>query len=177
MNKIKKLGVGLVLISMPFTAISSDINLEYGVNLIDFNGDGVKDIVVKSRRTLNNATTVDMITVYIKGDDEKVYIVPSIYANALSLYDNKIKDTNIKISDFKFIEKRDHVILLSLEKVGNNLLKPTPIRFSSYTIKQKENINEEQYKWKFSSYCVTELDYLSVDDALSDNCFNKIIND
>ncbi|MEQ4921930.1 carbapenem self-resistance protein CarG family protein [Proteus hauseri] len=177
MNKIKRLGVGVLFTLMPFTAISSDIGLEYGVNLIDFNGDGVKDIVIKSRRALNSTTTVDMVTVYIKGNNDKVYIVPSIYANALSLYDNKIKDTNIKISNFKFIEKNDYVILLSLEKSGNNLLKPTPVRFSSYTIAAQENNNEELYRWKYASHCVTEMDYLSVDDALSDSCFNKIISE
>ncbi len=30
-----------------------------------------------------------MVTVYIKDADEQVYIVPSIYDNALSLFDNK----------------------------------------------------------------------------------------
>ncbi|OAT46955.1 CpmJ family protein [Proteus hauseri ATCC 700826] len=91
---------------MPFTAMSFDIGLKYGVNLIDFDGDGIEDIVIKSRRALNSTTTVDMVTVYIKGNDDRTYIVPSIYANASSLYDSYIKDTNIKISDFKFIEKK-----------------------------------------------------------------------
>lgn len=106
MNKILKLGLGLLFLSLPFASVSSDIKLEYGVNLIDFNGDGIPDVVVKSRRSFDDSTSVDMTTVYIKGSDQKVYIVPSIYANALSLFNNKIKGTNITISDFKFIEKK-----------------------------------------------------------------------
>ncbi|QAV24639.1 carbapenem self-resistance protein CarG family protein [Proteus hauseri] len=177
MNKIKRLGVGLFFTLIPFSAMSFDIGLKYGVNLIDFDGDGIEDIVIKSRRALNSTTTVDMVTVYIKGNDDRTYIVPSIYANASSLYDSYIKDTNIKISDFKFIEKKGYVILLSLEKIGNNLLNPAPIRFSSYRIAEQKNNNEELYRWKFSSHCVTEVDYLSVDEAFSDSCFNKIINE
>lgn len=176
MNKILKLGLGLLFSSLSFASISADIKLEYGVNLIDFNGDGIPDVVVKSRRSLNNSLSVDMVTVYIKGSDQKVYIIPSIYANALSLYNNKIKDTEITISDFKFIEKKDHVVLLSAEKVGNNLQEPTPIRFSSYTISENKKGDEIQFKWQFSAYCVTELSYLSVEDAYSDACINKIIN-
>lgn len=99
-----------------------------------------------------------MVTVYIKGSDQKVYIVPSIYANALSLYNNKITGTDITISDFKFIEKKDKVVLLSAEKVGNNLQKPTPIRFSSYEISEKKK------RMKFSSngnlIVIVSLNYL-----------------
>ncbi|MEX5896580.1 hypothetical protein AB6H17_07535 [Proteus vulgaris] len=117
MNNIFKLGLGLLFASLPFTSISADIKLEYGINLIDFNGDGIPDVVVKSQRSLNDSPSIDMVTVYIKGSDQKVYIVPSIYANALSLYNNKITGTDITISDFKFIEKKDKVVLLSAEKV------------------------------------------------------------
>lgn len=177
MNNIFKLGLGLLFASLPFTSISADIKLEYGINLIDFNGDGIPDVVVKSQRSLNDSPSIDMVTVYIKGSDQKVYIVPSIYANALSLYNNKITGTDITISDFKLIEKKDKVVLLSAEKVGNNLQKPTPIRFSSYEISEKKKKDEIQFKWQFNRYCVTELSYLSVEDAYSDTCINRIINE
>lgn len=177
MNKILKIGLGLLFLSLPFASASADIKLEYGVNLIDFNGDGVPDVVVKSIRPLNDSTSVDMVTVYIKGSDQKVYIVPSIYANALSLYNNKIKGTDITISDFKFIERKDHVVLLSAEKIGNNLQKLTPIRFSSYSILENKRGDEIQFKWQFNNYCVTESSYLSVEDAYSDNCINTIVNE
>ncbi|EEG83247.1 MULTISPECIES: carbapenem self-resistance protein CarG family protein [Proteus] len=177
MNKILKLGLGLLFLLLPFASVSSDIKLEYGVNLIDFNGDGIPDVVVKSRRSFDDSTSVDMTTVYIKGSDQKVYIVPSIYANALSLFNNKIKGTNITISDFKFIEKKTHIILLSAEKIGNNLQKPTPVRFSSHSISENKKSDETQFKWQFNTYCVTESAYLSVEDAYSDNCINKIINE
>lgn len=177
MNKTLKIGLGLFFLSLPFASTSADIKLEYGVNLIDFNGDGIPDIVVKSKRTLNDSTSVDVATVYIKGSDQKVHIVPSIYANAWSLYNNKIKDTDITISDFKFIEKKDHVVLLSAEKVGNNLQKPTPIRFSSHSISENKKNDEIYFKWQFNTYCVTESSYLSVENAYSDNCINKIINE
>ena len=78
MNNIFKLGLGLLFASLPFTSISADIKLEYGINLIDFNGDGIPDVVVKSQRSLNDSPSIDMVTVYIKGSDQKVYIVPSI---------------------------------------------------------------------------------------------------
>lgn len=114
--------------------------------------------MVKSQRSLNDSPSIDMVTVYIKGSDQKVYIVPSIYANALSLYNNKITGTDITISDFKFIEKKDKVVLLSAEKVGNNLQKPTPIRFSSYEISEKKK------RMKFSSngnlIVIVSLNYL-----------------
>ncbi|WIV90166.1 carbapenem self-resistance protein CarG family protein [Proteus appendicitidis] len=177
MGNILKLGLGLLFLSLPFVSTATDIQLEYGVNLIDFNGDGVPDVVVKSRRALNDSTFVDLVTVYIKGSDQKAYIVPSIYANALSLFNNKIKGTDITISDFKFIEKKNHVVLLSAEKVGNNLQKTTPIRFSSYSILEHKKGDEIQFKWRFNSYCVTESFYLSVEDAYSDNCIDKIINE
>lgn len=177
MNKILKLGLGLLFLSLPFTSTSADIKLEYGVNLIDFNGDGIPDVVVKSIRSLNDSSFVDIVTVYIKGSDQKVYIVPSIYANALSLYNNKIKATDITISDFKFIEIKDRIVLLSAEKIGNNLQKPTPVRFSNYEILEKKKGDEIQFKWQFNTYCVTELSYLSVEDAYSDVCINKLINE
>lgn len=177
MNKIVNLGLGLLFLSLPFASTSADIKLEYGVNLIDFNGDGVPDVVIKSRRSLNDSPPVDMVTVYIKGNDQKVYIVPSIYDNALSLYNNKIKATDIIISDFKFIEKKDRIVLLSAEKIGNNLQKPTPVRFSNYEISEKKKGEEIQFKWQFKTYCVTELSYLSIEDAYSDACINTIINE
>ena len=68
-------------------------------------------------------------------------------------------------------------MLLSAEKVGNNLQKPTPIRFSSYEISEKKKKDEIQFKWQFNRYCVTELSYLSVEDAYSDTCINRIINE
>lgn len=177
MNKIIKFGLGILFISLPFIAKSSDIDLEYGVNFVDFNGDGIQDIVIKSKHILNNTTPMDIVTVYIKGQDNKVYIVPSIYADILSLYNSRIKNTDIKISDFKFIKKNERVILLSLEKMGNNLLKPTTVRFSSYTIGAQKVHDETQFKWIFSSSCVTKTPYLSVDEAFSDACIDKILNE
>ena len=123
---------------------SADIKIGYGVNLIDFNGDGVPDVVVKSIRPINDSTSVDMTTVYIK-EVIKRFIVPSIYANALSLYDNKIK---VQISPSLIsnsFERKDHVVLLSAEKVGNNLQKLT-IRFSSYSILENKRGDEIQFK-------------------------------
>lgn len=68
--------------------------------MIDFNGDGVKDIVVKSKRILNDASSINMVTVYIKDADEQVYIVPSIYDNALAYLIIKLKTAILKISNF-----------------------------------------------------------------------------
>lgn len=179
MNKTLRFGLGLLFASLPFLSVSADITLEYGVNLIDFNGDGVPDVVVKSRQALSESSSIDIVTVYIESSDKTVYIVPSIYANALSLYANKIKGTDIVISDFKFIEKENSVVLLSAEKVGNNLREPTPIRFTSYVISKKENENnhETQFKWNFSSYCVTTTAYISAETSFSDTCVNTIINE
>lgn len=179
MNIMTKLGAAVLLTSLSTIAISADIKLTYGINLIDFNGDGVKDIVVKSKRILNDASSINMVTVYIKDADEQVYIVPSIYDNALSLFDNKAENSDIKISNFKFIEKKNQVILVSGEKIGNDMLQSTPIRFSSYTItkQDKQYKQYKQYKWAFSAYCVTNSTYLSVDDAFVDPCINKLIRD
>ncbi|MBI6388569.1 hypothetical protein JEP54_11885 [Proteus mirabilis] len=173
MNIMTKLGAAVLLTSLSTIAISADIKLTYGINLINFNGDGVKDIVVKSKRILNDASSINMVTVYIKDADEQVYIVPSIYDNALSLFDNKAENSDIKISNFKFIEKKNQVILVSGEKIGNDMLQSTPIRFSSYTITKQD----KQYKWAFSAYCVTNSTYLNVDDAFVDPCINKLIRD
>lgn len=65
------------------------------------------------------------------------------------------------------------MILVSGEKMGNDMLQSTPIRFSSYTITKQD----KQYKWVFSAYCVTNSTYLSVDDAFVDPCINKLIRD
>ncbi|HIH6052202.1 TPA: carbapenem self-resistance protein CarG family protein, partial [Proteus mirabilis] len=90
-----------------------------------------------------------------------------------SLFDNKAENSDIKISNFKFIEKKNQVILVSGEKIGNDMLQSTPIRFSSYTITKQD----KQYKWAFSAYCVTNSTYLNVDDAFVDPCINKLIRD
>lgn len=177
MNIIIKFLLGFFAYGIPILAISTEIKLHYGINLIDLNNDGIEDIVLKSRFDLTNLSAVDMLTVYIQGNDDSVHLVPSTYANSTNLYSTQIKGTEITISDFKFVMNKEQVILLNLEKIGNHLTQATPIRISSYLLSERKNSKSTQYQWDISSYCVTTSFYMSVEEALMDECLDKLIND
>ena len=73
--------LAVLLISLAVgTAVAAPLDLHYGVNEVDINGDGVKDMIVKVRWENFNAHSFDryLVMVRLEGEDypQGVYEVP-----------------------------------------------------------------------------------------------------
>jgi len=169
--KNKILAVGLLFSGLA-CAQPDYVSLKNGINLIDINADGVKDIVFSAIYDNNTSHPSQTINVFIKNKHGGYNIVPYPEASGFTWADVSLSASTTKIYDYKLIRSQKKYFMVSAEKFvtaqnGSDVSDLTRVKISRYIMVEGGNDpGIPAFQWNQAGSYITKEKYNDVDDAL-----------
>ena len=168
-NKILVLGL---LFSGLACAQPDCVSLKNGINLIDINADGMKDIIFSASYDNNTSHPSQTINVFVKNKHGGYNIVPYPEASGFTWADVSLSASTTKIYDYKLIKSRNKYFMVSAEKFitaknNGDITDLTRVKMNRYIIVEGGNDpGIPAFQWNQAGSYVTKEKYNDVDDAL-----------
>ncbi|WP_249215757.1 integrin alpha [Citrobacter sp. JGM124] len=161
-----------LLISMNgFSLINSRVTLKDGINQLDINGDGIVDLVIGSRFENNTSHPNNTMTIFIKNQQGKYYIVPVPNDLGFTWSDFILSASTVKISDYSLYKKKSGYFIISANKVtggqyGDDMADALPVKFIRYDMSPyQDSPGVPPYSWEYTSAYTSTERYLDIDEA------------
>ncbi|MBC8952721.1 spore coat protein CotH [Xenorhabdus sp. PB62.4] len=170
--KVKKFFILLIFLSFNiFAHGSSKVVLKDGVNFIDLNGDGIKDIIFHAEFDNNTSHPNNTLTIFIKNKNGNYNIVPIPHDVGFTWFDFRLSASPIKITDYELRKEKGYYYMVIAHKIydkltNDNVFDELPVKFSRYDIKTNHEVpGVSIFYWDYTSFYITKNKYKSVDDA------------
>ncbi|MCC8423226.1 carbapenem self-resistance protein CarG family protein [Photorhabdus thracensis] len=153
-----------------FSHCGNKVNLKDGINLIDLNGDGKKDVVFYAKFENNTSHPSNTLTVFIKNESGKFNIVPLPNDTGFTWFDFKLSASEIKVQDYELRVKNGvYYIILSIKQKKGDIFESSPIEFIIYKMAYNDaDAGISDYYWAYFDKFVTKRKYKSVNHAISE---------
>ncbi|CAI1792186.1 carbapenem self-resistance protein CarG family protein [Serratia plymuthica] len=173
--KINLLFISLfMLISINASASDHEkVVLKEGINMMDVNGDGFKDIVIYAKFDNNTSHPSNTMTIFIKNKNGEYNIVPVPSDAGFSWFDFSLSASTIKITGYELYKKAHGYFVISAYKLtgkenGEDVSDDLPVKFSRYDIKiNNESPGAALFYWDLTKVYVTHKKYSDIDEAFN----------
>jgi len=172
LNINKGLLLSLLLVTMnSFSSSSSRVMLKDGINLLDINGDGVKDLIIDSRFENNTSHPNNTMTIFIKNKQGKYHIVPVPNDLGFTWSDFILSASTVKISGYALYKKNPGHFIVSAHKLtggkyGDDVADALPVKFIRYDMNTYQDApGVPPFSWEYTSAYITSEKYLDIDEA------------
>jgi hypothetical protein len=167
--------IALLMLISPgaFSGEYSKVMLKKGVNMLDVNGDGVKDIVIDAIFDNNTSHPNHTMTIFIKNKKGEYNIIPIPNDTGFTWSDFSLSASTIKITNYQLYKKANGYFVVSAYKLaskqhGEDVTDALPVKFSRYDIK----INDQDpgvslFYWELTRAYVTKERYSDTDEAFN----------
>ncbi|MCS3429714.1 carbapenem self-resistance protein CarG family protein [Klebsiella sp. BIGb0407] len=166
--------VFLLSLLIPFTVCAnntSKVTLREGVNMLDINGDGIKDLVVYSKFENNTSHPNQTMTIFVVDRQGKYHILPVANDTGFTWSDFILSASTIKIADYALYKKQKGYFIVSAQKkaggkYGDDMSDALPVKFTRYDMNTDQNApGVPLYSWEHKSSYVTTEKYPDTDEA------------
>ncbi|AWK40816.1 MULTISPECIES: carbapenem biosynthesis protein CpmG [Photorhabdus] len=154
-----------------FSHCGNKVNLKDGINLIDLNGDGKKDVIFYAKFENNTSHPSNTLTVFIKNKNGKFNIVPLPNDTGFTWFDFKLSASEIKIQDYELRVKNGVYYIIFFRKKNNDddIFGEYPVEFIKYDIKYNNEVpGISNYYWDYTKSYLTKKKYKNVSDAMTE---------
>ncbi|MBH2547976.1 spore coat protein CotH [Serratia marcescens] len=165
----------VLLILTPLSVLAGEygkVSLIEGVNMLDVNGDGVKDIVIYAKFDNNTSHPNNTMTIFIK-NNKKYNIVPVPNDAGFTWFDFSLSASTTKIIDYQLYKKNNGYFVVSAYKLaskqyGEDVSDELPVKFSRYDIKiNNESPGVSLFYWDITKTYVSKERYSDTDKAFN----------
>lgn len=156
------------------------IDLKWGVNMMDVNGDGLVDLVIYAKFDNNTSHPNKTMTIFMKNKNGEYNIVPVPNDAGFTWFDFSLSASTTKITDFKLYKKSNGFFVVRVHKMANkqngeDVSDKLPVKLSRYDINMDQEIpGNPLFYWGLTKTYVTKEHYGDVDEAF--NHFNKVLD-
>lgn len=167
----KYLALALLFSSLTY-AHTDYVSLKNGINLIDINADGVKDIIFSACYDNNTSHPSQTITVFIKNIYGGYNIVPYPEASGFTWSDFSLSASTTKIYGYKLIRSKNKYFMVSAEKFvtaqnSSDVSDSMRVKVNRYIMVESRNDpGVPAFQWNQAGSYITKENYNDVDDAL-----------
>jgi hypothetical protein len=153
-----------------FSCGGNKVNMADGINYIDLNGDGKKDMLVYAKFDNNTTHPSQTLTIFMKNKNNKYIIVPLPNDDGFTWYDFKLSASEMKTQDYELkIKEGAYYMIYSKKRNGNDIFGKYPVEFTRYDIKyNNEDAGISTYYWDYTHSYVTKNKYNNVSDAVEE---------
>lgn len=162
----------VVLFSSLSYAHTDFVSLKNGMNLIDINADGVKDIVFSATYDNNTSHPSHTVTVFIKNIHGGYNIVPYPEANSFTWSDFSLSASTTKIYGYKLVRLKNKYFMVSAEKFvtaqnSSDVSDSMRVKVNRYImVETRDDPGVPTFQWNQAGSYITKEKYNDVDDAL-----------
>lgn len=150
---------------------NSRVALKDGINMLDINGDGVKDLVVYSRFENNTSHPNDTLTLFMIDSQGKYHIVPVANDMGFTWSDFMLSASTTKIADYALYKKSDGYFMISAHKLtggnyGEDVADALPVKFTRYDMNShQDSPGVPLFSWEYKSAYISAEKYQDIDEA------------
>lgn len=169
----KSLALALLFSSLTY-AHTDYVPLKNGINLIDINADGLKDIIFSARYDNNTSHPSQTITVFIKNIHGGYNIVPYPESSGFTWSDFSLSASTTKIYGYKLIRWKNKYFMVSAEKFvtaqnSSDVSDSMRVKVKRYVMVESRNDpGVPAFQWNLAGSYITKESYNDVDDALKE---------
>lgn len=145
--------------------------LKDGLNMLDINGDGVKDLVVYSRYENNTSHPNSTMTIFMVTQQGEYQIVPVPNDLGFTWSDFILSASTIKTSDYALYKKATGHFIVSAHKLtgdhyGEDVADELPVKFIRYDMNSRpDDPGVPTFAWEYTAAYITPQKYYDIDEA------------
>lgn len=150
------------------------VRLKEGINYLDVNGDGIKDLVISAQFDNNTSHINHAMTIYIRKPDGGYSIVPVPDDSGFSWFDFSLSASVIQISSYQLYQAARGYYIVRADKLtggeyGDDAAERLPVKFTRYALAENHDIpGQPLYTWQQRAVWISAQRYEDADQALAE---------
>nr|WP_310617705.1 CpmJ protein [Pantoea cypripedii] len=174
----RNLLTGLMLWLTSCIAVASPVTLKPGINYMDLNHDGIKDMVVMAQFDNNTSHPNLGLTFIVSCPNGGYCIMPVANSNLFTWFDYRLSaDAEFLVQDNRLYKFRNRYFLMTATKKGENAFEPGKTELRTYRFTEsRDDPGVPLYDWVLHKTQLTKNAYQSASEAwqeVDEEVFNE----